>query len=56
MSLVKQLHDYNKERGLYPRSPYSYSWSFGMAWESVAVALVDVIVSKIDLFMSPERD
>ena len=55
MGLVKQLPDYNKERGLFPRGPYSYSWSFGMAWASVAIALVDVIVSKIGLFMSPRE-
>ena len=55
MSLVKELHDYNKERGLFPRGPYSYNWSFGTAWASVAVELVDVIVLQIGLFMSPRE-
>ena len=45
MSLVKELHDNGK---IY----YSYSWCFGIAWASVAVALVGSIISTIGLFKS----
>ena len=55
MSLVKELHDYNQERYMFPRGSYSYSWSFGIAWASVAVALVGAIISTIGLFMSPRE-
>lgn len=56
MSLIKELHDYNKDFELFPRGPYSYSWSFGVAWASVAVALVGAIISTIGLFMSPREN
>ena len=55
MSLFKELHDYNKARGLFPRGPYTYSWSFGIAWAAVAVALVGAIISTVGLFMSPRE-
>ena len=56
MSLVKELHDYKQECYIFPRGFYSYSWSFGTAWASVAVALVGAIISTIGLFMSPREN
>ena len=55
MSLIKELHDYNKQRRLFPRGPYTYSWSFRIAWAAVAVALVGAIISTIGLFVSPRE-
>ena len=45
MSLVKELHD---KKEIY----FSYSWCFGIAWASVAVALIGSIISTIGLFKS----
>ena len=53
MSLVKELHDYNEEHRLFSRGSFSYSWSFGIAWASVAVALIGSIISTTGLFKSP---
>ena len=55
MSFFKELNDYNKERYIFRRGSYSYSWSFGIAWASVAVALIGAIISTIGLFMSPRE-
>ena len=46
MSLVKDMD------ALYGKGFYSYSWSFGMALASVAVALIGSIISTIGLFKS----
>ena len=53
MSLVKELHDCNEEHRLFLRCSFSYSWSFGIAWASVAVALIGSIISTTGLFKSP---
>ena len=53
MDLVKELHDYNKKQGLFERGSLSYGWSFGIAWGSVAAALIGPIISTIGLLKSP---
>ena len=55
MSLVKELHGYNEKHRGFSRSSFSYSWCFGIAWASVAVALIGSIISTIGLLISPRE-
>ena len=55
MSLVKELHDYNEKHRVISRGSFSYSWCFGIAWASVAVALIGYIISTIGLLVSPRE-
>ena len=55
MSLVKELRDYVEKRRVFSRGSFSYSWCFGIAWASVAVALIGSIISTIALFKSPRE-
>ena len=55
MSLVKELRDYVEKRRVFSRGSFSYSWCFGIAWASVAVALIGSIISTIGLFKSPRE-
>ena len=55
MSLVKELHDYDEKHRVFSRGSFSYSWSFGIAWASVAVALIGFIISTIGLLISPRE-
>ena len=52
-SLVNELHDYDKQISVFPRGPYSYGWSYGIGWASVAIALIGSIISTIGLFQLP---
>ena len=52
MSLVKELYDYVAKDHAFS---FSYSWCFGIAWASVAVALIGSIISTIGLFKSPRE-
>ena len=55
MSLVKELHDYDEKHRVFSRGSFSYSWRFGIAWASVAVALIGFIISTIGLLISPRE-
>ena len=52
MSLVKELYDYVEK---YRAFSFSYGWCFGIAWASVAVALIGSIISTIGLLISPRE-
>ena len=52
MSLVKELYDYVEKDHSFS---FSYGWCFGIAWASVAVALIGSIISTIGLFKSPRE-
>ena len=55
MSLVKELHGYKEKHCVFSRGSFSYSWCFGIAWASVAVALIGSIISTIGLLISPRE-
>ena len=52
MSLVKELLDYVEKDRVFS---FSYGWCFGIAWASVAIALIGSIISTIGLFKSPRE-